>query len=350
MDLVATFDALDTPLLLFLFVGLAFLAAGFFVKKNPTSQRLRIAGWIIFGLYWPTQSAHFFAEGQPVDGYFTLFGPLLVIYIAVHEWRSIQWHEDPEALRWLAGAAFVSAATYFVIYKIPAVTDALIYATTVQSVWMMKLVFGVGGTVRNVGGEWSIFLNGSDYAVTVILACTAIQSIMIFVGAIATTVAPRLAKLKAYLWTVPTIYLLNLFRNAGIVYGYKIIVWNPFGWGGPAPAGAIAHFFWSLQPDTVTQCVADQGYTAVCYGQGSFEWLHSYVGKFGSLAALVGIALAVFLTLPELHNNILDIFDLRKRNKPGFFQPPKEPPVMMPGATNAANETPAKTASQSASK
>jgi hypothetical protein len=61
------------------------------------------------------------------------------------------------------------------------------------------------------------------------------------------------------------------------------------------------------------------------FGFDSFEWMHSYVGKIGSLLALVIIALAVFTLLPELHSNILDLFDLRKRNKPGFFGKPPAP-------------------------
>jgi hypothetical protein len=54
----------------------------------------------------------------------------------------------------------------------------------------------------------------------------------------------------------------------------------------------------------------------------SFEFMHSWVGKGGSLLALVLIALVVFRTLPEMHDNILDLFDLPKRRKPGFFQRP----------------------------
>src|SRR5439155_10578682 len=126
------------------------------------------------------------------------------------------------------------------------------------------------------------------YAVTVILACTAIQSMMIFVAAIACLRAPVKRKIWGYLVTAPPIYLLNIFRNAGIVYGYKDLQWSMFG----------------MDP---------------------FEWMHSYVGKIGSLLALVVIALAVFTLLPELHSNILDLFDLRKRKAPGFFGKPPRP-------------------------
>jgi archaeosortase A (PGF-CTERM-specific) len=120
---------------------------------------------------------------------------------------------------------------------------------------------------------------------------------MIFVGAIMCLQASPRRKLYGYLMTVPTIYFLNLFRNAGIIYGYHDLQWSMFGF------------------DT-------------------FEWMHSYVGKIGSLLALVVIALGIFATLPELHSNILDLFDLRKRNKPGFFKAPSPPkdPIAVPAS------------------
>ncbi len=292
MDLAHLAVVYETHLLVLVFTSLALLGAGFFTQ-GPRSHKLRIAGWVLFAAYWPTQAAHFFEVSDPVNAWFTLLGPLALLYVAYHEWKSLQWGEDPQALRWLAGASFISAATYFIIYKIEAVTTWLIQSTTYQSVWVLKYLFGVGSarTVIDASGGAHIYLGSSEYAVTVILACTAIQSIMIFVGAIYSTVAPKDRKVRAYLYTVPVIYVLNLLRNAGIVYGYKVVGWSMF-------------------------------------GIPSFEWMHSYVMKIGSLIALVLIALAVFTTLPELHKNVLDVFDLPKRREPGFYdddQPPRPP-------------------------
>jgi archaeosortase A (PGF-CTERM-specific) len=280
--------------------GIVLLFAGYFVK-GPRSQLLRIAGWIVFALYWPFQAPHFFwgDEPDPINGWFTLAGPLFLLWIAYHEWKSYKWGEDPAALRWFAGASAVSAATYFVIFQIPGVQLWIMKSTAEQSAWLYNVLFShASGHTAYVPAD-SLTADGYDirltdssdpYAVTVVLACTAVQSMMIFVGAIACLVASRRRKWGAYLMTVPTIYFLNLFRNAGIVYGYHDLQWSMFG----------------LEP---------------------FEWMHSYVGKIGSLLALIVIALGVFTTLPELHSNILDLFDLRKRRAPGFFKqpPPKEP-------------------------
>lgn len=290
------FSAWQPFLLGMVFVGIALLGVGFLVR-GPRSHVLRAVGWVLFGLYWPFQAPEYFwpthtTEPDPINGWFTLLGPLFLFWIAWHELRSYTWGEDPRALRWFAGASAISAATYFIIYEIPAVTKWIIYQTAVQSAWLYNVVFWHGvhraSVVQDAAGDAHIFLPGGEYAVTVVLACTAIQSMMIFVGAIACLVAPSRRKAWAYAASVPTIYFLNLFRNAGIIYGYKDLNWGPF-------------------------------------GIDSFEWMHSYVGKIGSLVALILIALAVFMLLPELHSNILDLFDLRKRRKRGFFKEPPSP-------------------------
>ncbi|HEV8360411.1 MAG TPA: archaeosortase A [Candidatus Thermoplasmatota archaeon] len=286
------------------FAALGLLGAGY-LAKGKRKHALRIAGWLAFGAYWPTQSASFFAIDDPINGYFTLLAPLFFGYLAYHEWLSRKWGEDPKALRWVTGTAVIAAATYFAIYRIPGMTDLTIGTVAHHSSWFLSTFFGVPSHVQvdptaPVESRFHIFLDndpsGSVYAVTIILACTAIQSIMIFVGAIACTekAAPR-RRWLALAYTAPPIYVLNLLRNAGIVYGYKIQGWS-------------------------------------CCGMDSFEFMHSWVGKGGSLLALVLIALVVFRTLPEMHDNILDLFDLPKRRKPGFFQ---RPPAVAP-ATPAA--------------
>lgn len=312
---MADFSSWDAAVSVLAFVSLALLAAGY-ALRGPERHLLRIGGWLAFGLYWPTQSAHFFATDDPFNGYATLLAPLLFGYLAYHEWLSRKWGEDPRALRWLAGTAVVAAGTYFAIYELPGMTDVVIGTVANHSSWLLTYGFGVPSEVRVDEGapsesKYHIFLTGAEwgggtYAVTIILACTAIQSIMIFVGAIATTegAAPDLArrKWKGYLYTAVPIYVLNLFRNAGIVYGYKVMSISAF-------------------------------------GLESFEFMHSYIGKGGSLLALVVIALAVFRLLPELHQNILDIFDLPKRRRPGFFAgapgPAGAPTVAAPVAAPA---------------
>ncbi len=310
-------DVPDPWLLTGAFIGMALLGWGAYWRDRRTHW-VRIAGWMIFGLYWPFKADHYFAVGDPFNAYVSLAAPLLTGYIAYHEYLNWKWEERPVALTWLAGATFVAATTYFVLFEITPIQERIIYWTGVESAWLSDLLFRTdsvafqAATVDPVDGYRpthiclaegyynqvpSQFCSGATghpyYAVTIIFACTALQSVMIFVGAIAFTKATPKRKWKAYAISVPTIYILNLLRNAGIVYGYRVKGWSMF-------------------------------------GIESFEFMHSYIAKTGAILALVLIALAVFRTLPELHENILDILNLPKREK---ATPPGETAAQAPGGS-----------------
>jgi archaeosortase A (PGF-CTERM-specific) len=320
------------------FLGMALLGFGA-LWRDPRNHWPRIAGWMLFGLYWPFKAQGYFAAEDPFNGVLALAAPLLTGYIAYHEYLSWTWDEQPVALTWLAGAAFVAATTYFTLFEITVIQERVIYWTGVESSWLTDTLFGtnsyafnpkfeglnqtvidrttaadpnqdyvgthicldqgyhdsvesnfcgaLGPTGSTVGAAAAGF---PYYAVTIVFACTALQSVMIFVGAIAFTKADTTRKLKAYAISVPTIYLLNLFRNAGIIYGYRVKNWTLF-------------------------------------GLDSFTFMHSYVAKLGAIVALVAIALAVFRTLPELHENILDVLSLHRRERARPPSPPTEAPT-----------------------
>jgi len=300
----------DGPLLAFAFLGMALLGIGVF-WRDRRNHWARIAGWLVFGLFWPFKVPHYALEAaDPFNAWFSLLAPILTGYIAYHEWLSWQWREQPVALRWLAGSTFVAATTYFVLFEITAIQEQIIYVTGVETSWLTDLVFGTETIAyqpaqpgpdgyrpthicmaEGYGNQIASFCQRADagypyYAVTIIFACTALQSVMIFVGAIGFTKAPWKRKLQAIGVIAPTIYLLNLFRNAGIIYGYRVKSYSLF-------------------------------------GIESFEFMHSYVAKGGAIVALVVLALYAFRKLPELHENILDVLDLPKRTK---AQAPKPTP------------------------
>ncbi|MDX1610839.1 MAG: archaeosortase A [Candidatus Thermoplasmatota archaeon] len=312
----------DSLLLVVAFTGMALLGWGA-LWRDKRNHFPRMAGWILFGLYWPFKAPHYFEVGDPFNAWFSLAAPLLTGYIAYHEYLSWKWDEDPVGLRWLTGATFVAATAYFVLFEITPIQETIIYYTGVESAWLTDTLFGTNSIAVqdpriNAEGyrpthlcldqgygvnQYASFCDASvvgqaaagfeHYAVTIIFACTALQSIMIFVGAIAFTKAKASRKWKAYAITIPTIYALNLFRNAGIVYGYRV-----------------------------------KGYTM--FGLDSFEFMHSYVAKTGAIVALVVIALAIFRTLPELHENILDVLELPKRKR---AEPPGPPATPAPDSS-----------------
>ena len=78
-------------------------------------------------------------------------------------------------------------------------------------------------------------------------------------------------KLRALMIAIPTIHVLNVFRNAGIVW------------------------------------LTDNYTDWTVFGMEMFEFAHSYAAKFASLFAMFLMALALFDLLPELHANIMRI-------------------------------------------
>jgi len=72
---------------------------------------------------------------------------------------------------------------------------------------------------------------------------------------------------------IPTIHVLNVFRNAGIV-------WLTDTYRG-----------WSLS------------------GMGIFDFAHSYAAKVASLFAMFLMAIALFDLLPELHRHVMKVLN-----------------------------------------
>ncbi|WP_457548863.1 archaeosortase A [Archaeoglobus sp.] len=114
--------------------------------------------------------------------------------------------------------------------------------------------------------SWNeITLNGRG--VKIILPCTGIESMALFIGACFGVKADLSRKLKAFLLSVPVIYTLNLFRNVFVLASYG------YGW----------------------------------FGENSFYIAHNVIAKFLALFSLIVITILVFRELPELENLIVNL-------------------------------------------
>jgi archaeosortase A (PGF-CTERM-specific) len=269
-----TFDALvSIPL----FAGLLLLGAGFFMRRR-VCHLVVAAGWLVFGGFWATQPGYLYVKeaGDIVNASLCVAGVFLLFYLGYHAWLSYRRDEEVHALSFITGATFVSGFFYFLIDRLEELSGVLIKVVADQTVWVMQR-FGydvVAGSIQ-YGDSVSVpvFFNGWP-SVDIILACTGLQSIMIFVGVVvALRDVDRERRLKAFLATVPVIYGLNIVRNVGVIFGVEVL-------------GA------------------------------SFYMMHNIVGKAGSLVALIILAYIAFEILPELYDNIMDLFDLPKREGP----------------------------------
>jgi len=194
--------------------------------------------------------------------------------MAYHEWLSIQRKNHPRCLNWIAGGTFFAGIIYFTIDTsiFPILKNGLIELVAAQSTGLLNF-FGM-----EASRQGSVILyNGLP--ITIIFACTAIQSMVLFIGMIGALQGINLKRrLAALAVTVIPIYFLNLIRNAGVVY-------------------------------------------MVGANLTSFEMAHNIIAKAGSLIALIALLFLTFKIVPELYDEILGIFDLIKRNGPveNFF-------------------------------
>lgn len=314
-----------------LFTGLALLGFGFI--RQPWTQRITMVGWILFAFYWAlTAKDLFIKEDQDyVNFAFAIIGVYFFVYLAYHQWLSLARGVRNEAVHFLNVTAFIAAGSYFVIAKIQFLRVWLIHVVSDHTKWMLDL-FGQGdkanlqfivdevdpagpvwffypdkycspnrgdlvgeycrtlppgngpgfSSVRSYpqsdGSLWQdlLFYNNSAdgvVPVSIILACTAIQSIMLFVGLFFGTNAPLKRKIQFSVIVGAVVYVLNLVRNTGIIWFYG-------------------------------------------QGHSSFWTMHNAIGKGGSLLAMVGIAFAVFKWFPEFFKSLVDVLDLPDRDGP----------------------------------
>ena len=286
-----------------------------------------VAGFILFGIFWLTQVPHFIEIDDTVNAAMAGLAFPLFLYFSYHEYLNYQWDEELNPTRFFAGVSFVAGMFYFIIEKVEIFSKGLIYVVAIKSVWILN-AFGYHGSA----GEFDYIppynelgLDITSSSVYIILACTGIQAIAMFIGIVVVTKPDRdmwkdwahdvvkdkdlkkselkkitgfnltlrnckkarkkkLLKMRdserkwrAFMYTGPVIYFINLFRNAAIIYSTNEAL---------------------LGPDT-------------------FTITHHYIGKALSLVVLIIMVFIVFEILPEFQENVVGILDLHHRNKKG---------------------------------
>ena len=269
----------------------------FFGKRFPVKigYNLNIVGWLLLGFFWWIQVEHYILIDDPFNGLICALAMPFFGYLAIHEYLSIRWNSKYEPLRWLAAMTVVAGGIYFFVERVPLLSGWLIQVVAEQSIWILNsldiptslgsLDYGEGSRYYRPVSEnqqVQIAIEGDEWRdpdakfVTIVLACTALQSMIIFVGGVICTKAPADRRFYAFLATVPAIYILNLIRNAVVIWLTYEHVW----------------------------------------GDETFFYAHGILGKVGSLIALIFLAIAVFHFLPEMQDSILGVIDLPLRQAP----------------------------------
>lgn len=261
--------------------SILWLAVGLMVTSSiiPRTSKVRKLvggiGWGVFSIHWGYQPLYYLEIQDYANVLLTIVIALLCLLVAYIMFR--EYREGPIYIRnnrevvhskfstpdesaslditsMLTTASALGALVYFPFANFSSLNTWIIGGVTSQVFWVLRY-FEIPAYMK----AWNmITLNG--YTVEVILACTAIESIALFMGLIGAVRAPLSRLAMAFLVSVPVIYILNLIRDIFVVIAY-----------------------------------GEQW-----FGADSFIIAHNYIAKAGSGIALFVISYAVLRILPEL--------------------------------------------------
>lgn len=280
-------------------------------RRESSPVRLSQVGWISVGLYFFNDASLYLAHDDLI---LTLFSVMtLPMAIGMALWESRADDERTKAsLTWARGAVAYAGGPYLLIAHVPWLSVLAIWFVAAQAAVFLRFSGGdhvvMGETWVNTsqgqvtweefeGNRWFMGSSSEEYmfqtellladggaaiGINFILACTALQSMVIFIGAIAVLDIDWRRRCRVLFLTVPLIHILNLFRNAGLIWLHTTYV------------------EWTLLEMSV------------------FEFGHGYVARVVSLFAMFIMALIMFDLLPELHKHIVRLLEPL-----GLMQPKK---------------------------
>jgi len=283
-------EATDGVKLILVVIAVLLLAYGFH-RRNPVGHLLSAGGWAAFAVYWLLRTPPYLDEGDYFSAFFAGGAVPFFLYIGYHEYLLAKGrggskeNGDNHSLKFMAGTGFIAGGIYFLIEYVEAFHAGLVWVTAYQGELLLRL-FGYDISLGDIRYEDKIRVpvlreGHSGTNIFIVLACTAIQSLVVFVGAIYSTRGDRKRKFKAFLYTVPVVYVLNIVRNAAVIY-------------------------------------------LVYEGFLEFNIAHGYLSRYGAMLVLIVLVYIMFDILPELHEDIMGIMDLFFKPFKKYFPPKKK--------------------------
>ena len=270
-------------------LGVLLLGIGFF-WKDRRSHLARALGWSIFGVFWFLHVPVYVDQEDALNALGAAVALPIFLFVAYHEWLSYTWHEEFEPLRFACGAAFFASAVYFAFARIPELAAVLVQTVANQTAALLAWIgypFAAGspecsgvslaacesGEAVTVGLYAVPVRPGDRPIVNIVIACAALQAYAVAASLMLSTKDPWKRKALALAIVLPVTWIMNLVRNAVIIY------------------------YFGIRGD-------------------EFELVHNWYGKTLSLAVLLILVFVAFKLLPELYLNINGLFDLPWRNAP----------------------------------
>ncbi len=289
-------------------VALAAIVALILSRSGPKSLKLQMAmaSWPLFSVFLLLDIPHYLEIHDHILLGMVLSTAPLAVVLVVWELRANE-HGGDAALSWLRGAVIWSVVPYLLFAQIPLIQVHLIEFVAQQTAWMATFsgsdALAAGSPLVELadgsamvpwseypGSRWWVdrelgdagfyvpmvdAATGESVGINIILGCTAVQSMIVFVGAImALDECSPSIKGRALLMTIPVIHVLNIFRNAGITH-------------------------LTLHHDAF-----------LFLGSDIFHFAHAYAAKVLALGAMFLMAIALFDIAPSLHRHILRLIDV----------------------------------------
>jgi len=270
-------------------LGLLCMALAYLFKTR-IRHRTAMAGYFIYAVYWTFWTVLYFTlENNPTNAIFTIMGMGVFSYLGYHEYVNYRKNEYLTSMEWAAKGTAITAFCYLLIERVEVVGGYIVYGTAWQTAKIMnwigyepdgipvtlgRIAYGLEGPGVDLIGSGA----PQHHEITIILACTGIQAMILFLAFNIFLKAELKRKFYGFLMTIPVIYVANQFRNIAIIY---------------------------LSNNDV-----DFG-----TGMDPFELAHNWIGKIFSFLVLIGIVIYTFKMLPEALDNLFTLYDLQKRKQ-----------------------------------
>jgi len=204
--------------------------------------------WIMFALACIVKIPEFLSR----EDYFNIaISVPVILFFLLSALTTIR--KNSNVMREFAALLAIACAIYFPFAFVPPLKIAIIEETAMLTVLLGKAL----GFPMMLNGS-TIELNGKN--VEIILPCTAIEGMSVFAGVTLGIRAEFSRKLKAFLVSIPTVYVYNIFRNV------FVIVSSGYSW----------------------------------FGENSFYIAHNIVAKIFSTLVFIIVVAIVLRILPEL--------------------------------------------------
>ena len=229
-------------------IGLVLLALSWHFR-NSNNPLLAQIGWILVSLYFFAGSWKYFTHQDYILTTMCMLALPLGIGMSIWEGR-VEVGKTKDALIWSRGAMAYAGGPYLLIAHVPWLSVLAIWFVASQ----VALFYRMSGTgdihlgetfVQTESGpiewgEWGgnrwfstetfgefpyqtelIAGDGTAIGINFVLACTALQSMVIFIGAISVLELDWRRRIRALIFTVPVIHILNIFRNVGLIWMHQ---------------------------------------------------------------------------------------------------------------------------------